>query len=109
MKEIIENIVVFTVLAVLVILIIIIAIFSIPPVKYAFDNWSDYWNKPSIVIQDLDMDMDTYIGRSYKAQDDCKNRAVNYYKSSNISAYSSSTSESYDTYDCYGIKFNLIK
>jgi len=87
-------------------IVLIVIIFSVPPIGHIFYKWSDYWNATTY-SPPLTETPDSWK-RQDKANNDCLSRAEKLLSSTHLYAYASSTAESYETYDCYAVKFTKI-
>ena len=100
------------VVASFVIFFILIVLFIFSPVSYYLEKWDNYWNNKKTIPLQLSQSSEEYeiYHKAYKkADNDCDIRTKSYFNSSIISSYASSTSENYETYDCYGVKYTKIK
>lgn len=89
----------------------LLLLFLWSPVGFYLSRWSDYWDDPDLKQSNIDWEFqnDAYYQNRKKANRDCEEKAVSYFGVNQISSYASSTSENYETYDCYGIKWTKIK
>ena len=91
--------------------LIVLVVFLWSPIIHYLEKWNEWWNTP--VISEVENEVPSReIESNYsKAKLDCNQRAAKHFKThiDFVAVFASSTSESkYETYDCYGVKYEKI-
>lgn len=93
----------------ILLLIVVLIIFLWSPVSYYLGKWNNYWNS-NIASSEISFEDRIYDSNRWKAVHNCNDKASKLWgENSFYSVSASSTSEDFSTYDCYGIKYTLIK
>ena len=84
------------------------------PVAYYLEKWNDYWSDSVPASSYLSSSGERVIpvGWEYRkrANADCNKRTQSFFGLSEtaISSFASSTTENYESYDCYGVEWTKI-
>ena len=88
--------------------IIILGLFLWTPIAHYHGKWNDFWDnkdrKGSVTFN-----FEPRPAAEIAAEDECDKQADKAFEIKWYSAFASSTSDNYATYDCWAIKFTQVK
>ena len=104
-------------------ILIVALFFSIPltmlflwsPVAHYLGMWDRYWDVREMVeretaVNSHSSESDAYYERRDRADEDCEERAIHFFSGASTTTINSFpvTTDDYQTYECYGIKYDKI-
>ncbi len=92
-------------------LIVLFTLFLWAPASHYLEKWNSFWwskDDSEISSSTSTSDDSKYYENRHTAYVACEEKAIQFFGTSEISSYASSTAENYETYDCYGVKYTKI-